>query len=378
MKAIKTTLVILVTVFLFACASDSHIKEKMATGYYSEVATSLGFKFTYGYENADKYTNFQLGLMALNGYFLRQQASLVRESFEDYFESHITDTVYRYWSSETYAMEFLIKSAQAGFPPAMMKLADILQDDESIYGNAAEWIYKAAAYGQEEAVDTIKDAGKEAPKLLISQELANQYTLKGREIEDIFRRHDVIDAAERNSKHQQVVQQRIAFIKNVVIATAAIAVAGHVISETNGTPKNTASYTPYVPPLIKSTPLSKASQVKAIRSASPALSSSIATSSAAPTSQTSKAATSAAVGSTVQTGQCSSDYNCGINEKCVKAPLSSYGTCMSEVNQYNLPTFSSKEASSVLPNMDLTGQCRFNTDCPVSFKCDQELKVCTK
>lgn len=350
----------------------------MATGYYSEVALSLGYKFTYGYENADKYTNFQLGLMALNGYFLAQQSQLVRQSFEDHFEKHITDTNYQYWSSKTYAMEFLMKSAEAGFPPAMLKLADLSQG-ENIYGNATDWIYKAAAHGHYDAVEAIKAAGKEVPELLISQELANKYTLKGREIEDIFRLHDKYDAAERNRKHQQQVQERIALIKNVVIAAAAIAVAGHVISETNHSAKNkTTSHTPYVPPLIRSTRTSKATQVKAIRAVPVSPTPSVASSSVVQTQQLKRSATAAKFKSTTHISQCSSDFDCGVNQKCVKAPLNSYGTCMTEVNEYNLPTFSGKDTDSILPNLNLNGQCRFNTDCPVSFKCDQELKVCTK
>jgi hypothetical protein len=75
---------------------------------------------------------------------------------------------------------------------------------------------------------------------------------------------------------------------------------------------------------------------------------------------------------------CSSDFNCGLGMKCVKAPLETYGVCLQEVDRYDLPTYPDKDPSSILPNMNLNGQCTFNTDCSVGYSCDTKLKVCVK
>ena len=75
---------------------------------------------------------------------------------------------------------------------------------------------------------------------------------------------------------------------------------------------------------------------------------------------------------------CSSDFECGIGNKCVKAPLQSQGACMKSVDEYGLPKFDTPSAKSVGPNMNISGDCSFDTDCPVGFRCHPQYKACVK
>ena len=76
--------------------------------------------------------------------------------------------------------------------------------------------------------------------------------------------------------------------------------------------------------------------------------------------------------------ECNSDFNCGIGYKCVKPPMSGYGTCMKSVDSYGNQQYNMPNPNSVGPNMNTQGQCRFNTDCPSGFRCDFQYKVCIR
>lgn len=78
-----------------------------------------------------------------------------------------------------------------------------------------------------------------------------------------------------------------------------------------------------------------------------------------------------------QEEQCGSDFACGPGRKCVKAPGGLFGVCLQSVDDYGTPTYSPPSSSSVLPRSYDSG-CRFNTDCPIGFRCDQALKACVK
>lgn len=78
------------------------------------------------------------------------------------------------------------------------------------------------------------------------------------------------------------------------------------------------------------------------------------------------------------TKECSSDFSCGIGYTCVKAPLKTSGVCMKSVDEYGLRQFNTPSTQSVGPNLDLQGQCQFDTDCPVAFRCDRTYKACIK
>lgn len=76
--------------------------------------------------------------------------------------------------------------------------------------------------------------------------------------------------------------------------------------------------------------------------------------------------------------ECSSDFSCGIGYTCVKAPLKSRGVCMRSVDEYGLKQYNMPNTNSVGPNLNLDGQCQFNTDCPIGFRCDKTYKACVK
>lgn len=63
---------------------------------------------------------------------------------------------------------------------------------------------------------------------------------------------------------------------------------------------------------------------------------------------------------------CSSDFDCGLGQKCVKPQFSSKGSCMKSVNSSGIQQFNSHQ-NNVGPNMNK--QCTFNTDCPIGFRC---------
>lgn len=75
---------------------------------------------------------------------------------------------------------------------------------------------------------------------------------------------------------------------------------------------------------------------------------------------------------------CTSDFGCGYGNRCVKAPYKSEGVCMKVVDDSGIRQFQPPRSDSVGPNMDVDGQCRFNTDCPIGFRCDRDLKACVK
>lgn len=75
---------------------------------------------------------------------------------------------------------------------------------------------------------------------------------------------------------------------------------------------------------------------------------------------------------------CSSDFDCGMGNSCVKKAFQSEGVCMKNVDEYGIQQYNMPDLDSVGPNMDTDGQCDFDTDCPIGFKCNREYKVCMK
>lgn len=67
------------------------------------------------------------------------------------------------------------------------------------------------------------------------------------------------------------------------------------------------------------------------------------------------------------TRPCTSDYQCSFGNVCVKEQFSMEGTCARAVNQYGNPTFQGPRPGSVGPGN--SGNCGFDTDCPIGFKC---------
>ena len=82
-------------------------------------------------------------------------------------------------------------------------------------------------------------------------------------------------------------------------------------------------------------------------------------------------------GSPVHAKSCSSDFNCGIGYACIKESFKSRGVCMKEVDSFGTPTYRMPKSSSIgIGSAD--GDCDFNLDCPIGFKCDRKYKVCVK
>lgn len=64
---------------------------------------------------------------------------------------------------------------------------------------------------------------------------------------------------------------------------------------------------------------------------------------------------------------CSSDFECGFGNLCVKGQNSFKGTCAKAVNEFGNPTFTPPRTNSVGPGGE--GQCAFDTECPIGFRC---------
>ncbi len=82
----------------------------------------------------------------------------------------------------------------------------------------------------------------------------------------------------------------------------------------------------------------------------------------------------------VTDAECSTDFQCGTGQRCVR-PEGSYrrGMCVTAVNEYGIRDY--KVSPGAVGVHDVTG-CRFDTDCPVLFRCQRrggELKgLCMK
>ena len=75
---------------------------------------------------------------------------------------------------------------------------------------------------------------------------------------------------------------------------------------------------------------------------------------------------------------CSSDFDCSIGYSCVKETFSSSGVCMKNVNEFGMPKYNMPNVNSIGPNMNTEGDCTFDTDCPIGFRCNSTYKVCVK
>ncbi|MBJ2128043.1 sel1 repeat family protein [Alteromonas sp. IB21] len=75
---------------------------------------------------------------------------------------------------------------------------------------------------------------------------------------------------------------------------------------------------------------------------------------------------------------CLSDYSCPYGQKCIKEPYSTRGVCAVPVNNYGTPAYTPPSSDSINIRSYNDAQCQTNMDCPIFFRCDQELKVCFK
>lgn len=75
---------------------------------------------------------------------------------------------------------------------------------------------------------------------------------------------------------------------------------------------------------------------------------------------------------------CLSDYSCPYGQKCIKELYSTRGICAAPVNEYGNPIYTQPSSDSINIRSYNDAQCQTNMDCPLFFRCDQELKVCFK
>jgi len=77
-------------------------------------------------------------------------------------------------------------------------------------------------------------------------------------------------------------------------------------------------------------------------------------------------------------GGCSSDFSCGIGNRCVKDNFSSQGFCAKAVNAYGVQTFDLPSTESVMMKMPDDADCHFDTECPVGFRCHAKSGACLR
>jgi hypothetical protein len=74
---------------------------------------------------------------------------------------------------------------------------------------------------------------------------------------------------------------------------------------------------------------------------------------------------------------CTSDFSCGMGNKCVKNYYNSTGVCMKAVNEYGGPSYEPPDLDSVGPNMPSKKSCTLGA-CPAGFRCDLNSGVCIR
>ncbi len=63
---------------------------------------------------------------------------------------------------------------------------------------------------------------------------------------------------------------------------------------------------------------------------------------------------------------CSSDFDCGFGNVCVKRPYSFSGFCARAVDDTDTPTYQAPRGDSIGPGQR---ECYFSTECPFGFTC---------
>jgi len=76
------------------------------------------------------------------------------------------------------------------------------------------------------------------------------------------------------------------------------------------------------------------------------------------------------------TGVYTSDFNCGAGYSCVKKSYSNDGVCLKSVDSNEIGTYNSPSSDSI--GVRTSNRCNFDTDCPVRFRCDANLKACVQ
>lgn len=220
------------------------------------------------------------------------------------------------------ASHWYLRSAQQGYTPAMVRLARI-QIELGYQEAAKSWLVLAARWGNGDAGYTLASLGEPIPQAdLLAQQ---QYE---EEVEEEAEADAIIDAL------------------TSVAPTLGCALAGGTCG---ASPPSSAPSYQRSEPRASSPPRSV--QTYRPDPSTPAV---------------------------LDEKQCTSDYSCGIGFTCVKAPMMGNGVCMKSVNEYGTQQYNLPHSESIGPNMDLDGECQFDTQCPVGFRCDTKFKACVK
>jgi Tfp pilus assembly protein PilE len=323
------------------------------------------------------------------------------------------------WSQAKLAKEFYLCSSLVDFSPAMIKLAGLIaSEDDPRYGSSYEWLSKAASLGNQEAIDIfIKNEINLPAKTDVNNTKSD--ILFARATDQMFENHNPISANNKWNETMRQAEKNGEGLSDLFKIALVIAAASELEDSGNGNSKDSIDlydqvmskpidYQSYreearkigkrqgqamaqsqqqhrasdnatnnsfsIRP-AKQMPLTKPGQAQGLKA--------VQVQKVAPSSPTYIAPTTstyAAPNQVIQSRpkQCTSDFGCDTGQKCVKAPLSSSGSCMVAVDNNGIQTFPLKDSKSVLPNMNISGQCQFSTDCPVGFSCDEKLKVCSK
>lgn len=75
-------------------------------------------------------------------------------------------------------------------------------------------------------------------------------------------------------------------------------------------------------------------------------------------------------------GSCTSDYSCGVGRKCIKSNYSTSGFCATTVDNYGMRKFNMPELDSFGVKRPEVTDCKYDSDCPVGFRCNQKSGAC--
>jgi hypothetical protein len=218
----KIWLQVLVCIALIGCASDGQFyKTELFNGDYEEVVFELGYDIDFQ-KNGAMYGNYKLGMLAMFNLYPSESSM---EYVIEYTELEDQDPDKIHWSQVKIAKTFFFKSAQAGFSPAMLRLAGLINtEDNGRFGESYYWLEKAASKGNSEAYEILKSRNIDIQKLS-TPEVVSKHIHLAREIDSQFTLHNPVLAARRKRETDEEINNALATIGKVLAAVAIVAIA---------------------------------------------------------------------------------------------------------------------------------------------------------
>lgn len=224
----KNTLLGLACFLIVACASDGqYYKTELINGNYEEVAFELSYDVTFQ-DGGQMYGNYKLGMLALyNLYPTENSMDYVTEYTE--FEDLDSDTLR--WSQERIAKEFFLKSAKAGFTPAMVQLAGLLDSEsDERFGDSFTWLFEAASMGNSVALEVLQSKDIDTSKLKINKDYKiYEQVVMARGIDYQFSSHDPQLAARRKREAEQQLDETFDAIGKSALVLLAVGLAAEAL-----------------------------------------------------------------------------------------------------------------------------------------------------